>query len=122
MPNLLASRPGRLAAFTGLYFCEGLPQGFATVAVALELKRRGFDAAALGAFSAVILTPWAWKWVAGPLVDNLHLRRFGRRKQWIVLCQALLIAALGLAIVTFPRDGSAAALALFTAAITLANG
>jgi PAT family beta-lactamase induction signal transducer AmpG len=124
LPNLLASRPGRLALFTGLYLCEGLPQGFAAVAVPLELKRMGLDALAIGAFSAAILSPWASKWVAGPLVDNLRLPGFGRRKQWIVACQALLVVALIAALVAFPTrgdDGAIVGLALFTSLVTLTN-
>lgn len=122
--NLLATRPGRLALFTGLYVCEGLPQGFATVVVPLELKRMGLDALALGTFSAMVLSPWAWKWVAGPFVDNLRLPGLGRRKQWIVLCQAVLVLALAGSLLAFPgrgEDGEIVRLGLFTALLTLAN-
>lgn len=124
VPNLLRSRNGRLALFTGLYVCEGLPQGFAAVAVPLELKRLGLDAAALGAFSALVLSPWAWKWVAGPLVDNLRLPGLGPRKQWIVACQVSLVAALILAVLAFPtagQDGDIVGLGLFSALILLSN-
>ncbi len=33
LPNLLATRRGRLAAFFGLYITEGIPLGFAATAV-----------------------------------------------------------------------------------------
>lgn len=122
-PNLLATRAGRLAAFTALYACEGIPQGFATGAVALELKRLGLDAAALGALLAAFLGPWAWKWAFGPIVDNLHLPGFGRRKPWIVGAQIGLIATLLLAITMFPtaQGGAIVGLGTYTTLLVLAN-
>lgn len=100
--NLLKTKTGRLTAFAGLYLSEGLPQGFAAVALALEFKRRGMDAAALGTFAATIMLPWTWKFVMGPLVDNLHIRRFGARKQWIVFAQVGMLLCLALALLRMP--------------------
>ncbi|MFN7343040.1 MAG: MFS transporter, partial [bacterium] len=70
--NLLKTKMGRLAAFGGLYFSEGLPQGFANIALVLEFKRRGMDDAAIGVFAGIVSLPWVWKFLIGPLVDNLH--------------------------------------------------
>ena len=81
--NLLKTKPGRLAAFGGLYLSEGLPQGFSGVALTLEFKRRGMDAAAIGVFAGTILLPWSWKFLMGPLVDNLHFRRFSACRNWV---------------------------------------
>ena len=127
-PDLLSSRLGRLAGFFGLYVSEGLPQGFAATAVALEFKRMGMTGEAIGSFLAIIMLPWTWKWVMGPLVDNLHLRRFGRRKQWIVCSQAGMIITLLVAMGWFPqavRDTGGAAqitgLGLFTALLLVHN-
>ncbi|MES2643513.1 MAG: MFS transporter [Myxococcota bacterium] len=116
--NLLATPNGRLTAFTLLYVGEGLPQGFATVAVMLEFKRMGMSADALSLFAATILAPWAWKWMFGPFVDNLHLPRFGRRSQWIVAMQTGMLVTLALAMAMFPKavgaDGAVVGLGLFT--------
>lgn len=103
-PNLLKSRKGRLATFFLLYVCEGLPQGFTTGAVALEFKRMGMSAMATGTFLAFIMLPWTWKWIAGPVIDNFHLRRFGQRKQWIVLAQCGMLATLCAALLAFPAE------------------
>ena len=121
--NLLKTKTGRLAAFGGLYMSEGLPQGFAGVALALEFKRRGMDAAALGTFAATIMLPWTWKFVMGPFVDNLHIRRFGARKQWIVFAQIGMLACLALALMRMPEFTAAGAvgLGLFTALMVLHN-
>jgi PAT family beta-lactamase induction signal transducer AmpG len=122
--NLLATPHGRLAAFTLLYVGEGLPQGFVATAVALELKRMGMEAEALGVFSASTQAPWAWKWMFGPFVDNLYLRRFGRRTQWIVATQMGMLVMLGAALAAFPTltaEGSLAGLGVFTTLLLLHN-
>ena len=125
--NLLKTRFGRLFGFFILYMAEGLPQGYTGTAVALEFKRMGMTSAAIGTFAATIMLPWTWKWVMGPLVDNLHLKRFGRRKQWIVTTQVGMIFTLVAAILLFPQvstDASGARVftgfALFSA-VLLAN-
>jgi len=108
LPNILKTRIGRLLGFFMLYMGEGLPQGFTGTAVALEFKRMGMNGAAIGTFLATIMLPWTWKWVMGPLVDNLHLKRFGRRKQWIVATQVGMILTLSAAILLFPDSSTAA--------------
>lgn len=121
--NLLKSKTGRLAAFGGLYLSEGLPQGFSGFALALEFKRRGMDTAAISAFSAMTVLPWAWKFLMGPLVDNLHIRRFGARKQWIVICQVGMLIGLCLALMNMPTfvEGGVKGISLFTALMVLHN-
>jgi PAT family beta-lactamase induction signal transducer AmpG len=122
--NLLGTPRGRLGLFGLLYFGEGLPQGFVTTAVALEFKRLGMEAEALGAFLATAMSPWAWKWLFGPIVDNVHVSRFGRRAQWIVLAQLGMIVGLAVALVNFPTagtDGAIVGLGLFTACLVLHN-
>ena len=112
-----------MAAFGGMYLTEGLPQGFAGVALTLEFKRRGMDAAAIGAFSGMILLPWSWKFLVGPLVDNLHIKRFGARKQWIVMAQTGILLMVALALMNMPTftDGGAVGLGLFTTLMVIMN-
>jgi MFS family permease len=97
LPNLLATRRGRLIAFFSLYITEGIPLGFAATAVATQLRRMGVGPAEIGAFVASFYLPWAFKWAAGPLVDVFRSRRFGHRRGWILgtqLVMALTILAL----------------------------
>ncbi|MFN9408335.1 MAG: MFS transporter [Akkermansiaceae bacterium] len=121
--NLLKTKMGRLAAFGGLYFSEGLPQGFANIALVLEFKRRGMDDAAIGVFAGIVSLPWVWKFLIGPLVDNLHIPRFGARKQWIVLTQTGMVISLLASLFNMPYfDGeSMVGLNLFTALIFIHN-
>jgi PAT family beta-lactamase induction signal transducer AmpG len=92
--NMLDTKKGRLTTFGILYVSEGIPLGFAAVAMAAYMRRQGMDVAQVGAFVAAFYLPWAFKWAWAPLVDLIGLQRFGGRKAWILLCQALMIVTL----------------------------
>lgn len=94
IPNLLATRWGRLIAFHLLYVTEGIPLGFTATAIGTQMRRQGVDPAAIGVFVGTLYLPWAWKWLAGPAVDILGSRRFGPRRVWIVAMQIGMIATL----------------------------
>lgn len=97
MPNLLASPRGRLAAFFLLYVTEGIPIGFAATAMATQMRRMGLGPAEIGAFVGALYLPWAFKWIAGPLVDVLKSRRWGPRRAWILAMQVAMIVTLAAA-------------------------
>lgn len=80
-----------------LYVTEGLPQGFAAVAIAYQLRNEGRGPAEVGAFVASLYFPWAWKVVVGPIVDLVYSDRLGKRRGWIVFCQLMMAATLLLA-------------------------
>lgn len=92
--NALDTKAGRLSTFGLLYISEGVPLGFAAVAMAAYMRRQGLDVAQVGAFVASFYLPWAFKWAWAPLVDLIGLERFGGRKAWLVLCQGLMIVTL----------------------------
>jgi PAT family beta-lactamase induction signal transducer AmpG len=93
-PNLLETRWGRLVTFFCLYATEGIPLGFAATAIATQMRRQGLGPAEIGTFVASLYLPWAFKWLAGPIVDTFSSDRFGRRRLWIVLMQIGMIATL----------------------------
>ncbi|MBM4346127.1 MAG: hypothetical protein FJ100_22365 [Deltaproteobacteria bacterium] len=94
MPNLLATKNGRLAALFFLYVTEGIPLGFTATALATDMRRMGLGPKDIGAFVASLYLPWAWKWAIGPVVDVVAPDRFGRRRAWIVGAQALMAGTL----------------------------
>ena len=94
LPNLLATRRGRLAAFFALYITEGIPLGFAATAVATQLRRQGVGPAEVGAFVGSFYLPWAFKWAFGPFIDVFASDRWGRRRGWIIGTQLLLALTL----------------------------
>ncbi len=94
MPNLLATRWGRLTAFFFLYVTEGIPLGFAATAIATQLRRQDVGPAEIGAFVGSFYLPWAFKWAFGPFIDVFVSERFGRRRAWIIGTQLMLIITL----------------------------
>lgn len=117
LPDLLATRKGRLTAFFLLYVTEGIPLGFTATAIAAQMRRGGLGPAAIGAFVGSLYLPWAFKWAVGPFVDTFSSERFGRRRTWIFLMQLGMMATLLVAMgVDFVGQ-----LSLFTAIIFLHN-
>ena len=94
LPNLLATRYGRLAAFFFLYVTEGIPLGFAATAVATQLRRQDVGPAEIGAFVGSFYLPWAFKWAFGPIVDVFGIERLGRRRGWILFTQLMMVLTL----------------------------
>jgi len=117
LPNLLASKWGRLFAFFWLYVTEGIPYGFATIVIVAQLRDEGHAEDEIGYFSGVILLPWAFKWVVGPFVDLIFSDRLGRRRGWIVACQIMMAVTL---LACIPLDRSSGLVAL-TIALTIHN-
>lgn len=116
-PDLLATKPGRMAAFFLLYVTEGIPLGFTATAVATQMRRQGLGPAQIGAFVGSLYAPWGLKWIAGPIVDTLTVPRFGRRRFWILLTQLMMMATLLVAMhVDFAHQ-----LRLFTAVVFVHN-
>ncbi|HID22555.1 MAG TPA: hypothetical protein EYP14_09155, partial [Planctomycetaceae bacterium] len=58
IPNPLASRIGRLAAFFCLYMTEGIPLGFTATAVATYMRRHGVPADQISVFVGTLYLPW----------------------------------------------------------------
>jgi MFS transporter, PAT family, beta-lactamase induction signal transducer AmpG len=117
LPNLLATRRGRLTAFFALYVTEGIPLGFAATAVATQLRRQGVGPAEIGAFVASFYLPWAFKWAFGPFVDVFRSKRFGHRRAWILFTQVMMaLTLLSLMAVPLPQG-----LGIFTAILLVHN-
>jgi len=83
-----ATLRSRLLTFGGLYFAQGVPWGFFTVAIALRLTSLGLSPAGLGDLMFVASLPWAGKPAIGVLVDRLSFGRLGRRRPFILLAEA----------------------------------
>lgn len=117
LPNLLASRQGRLAAFFLLYVTEGIPLGFVGTAVVFQLRKMGVGPAEIGAFVGSFYLPWAFKWAFGPLVDVFRSKTLGHRRAWILGTQLVMAATLAVLVVV-PLPGS---LALFATILFVHN-
>lgn len=93
-----ATTGSRLVLFGGLYFAQGIPWGFVTVALAFRLTGLGLGAKEIGEITAIALSPWVWKATVGPIVDVASFGRWGRRRPLILGAQvAIALTLLALA-------------------------
>jgi len=92
--NLLDTRNGRFLTFGLLYVSEGIPYGFTSVAMVAFMRQHGMSLEAIGAFSAALFLPWAFKWAWAPLIDLIRLDRWGGRRAWILACTSMMLVTL----------------------------
>src|SRR5207244_6090743 len=85
----------RLAAVTLQSFSSGLPLGLVWIALPAFLTYRGVDIKTVGLFS-LAQAPWSFKFLWSPLMDRYGPRfgALGRRRSWILICQAFLMASI----------------------------
>ncbi|QRR00707.1 MFS transporter [Dyadobacter sandarakinus] len=103
MNSLLESQRLRYFSFFYLYIMQGVPGGFALIAVTNYLSARHMDAGTIGTFGALVGLPWAFKFVWGPLVDRFQGSAMGRRRPWILAAQVMaFLASLALLLVGDP--------------------
>ena len=80
-----------------LGFSAGLPLLLVLGTLSFWLREAGVDRTTIGYLSWVGLA-YAFKWLWAPLVDRLPLplltRQFGRRRSWLLLSQAMVMAGL----------------------------
>ncbi len=99
--------PASLRMFA-LGFAAGLPLLLVLGTLSFRLREAGIDRATIGYLSWVGLA-YGFKWVWAPLVDRLPLppltTLLGRRRGWLLLSQALVIAGLVGMALNDPRAG-----------------
>jgi PAT family beta-lactamase induction signal transducer AmpG len=107
----------RLALFAGLYFAQGVPWGFFTVAIMLRLATLGMGPAAIGGVVSTAWLPWALKPLLGPLVDSISFGRLGRRRPFILLAEV----GMALSLLAMATADPTKNLTLFSALLFLHN-
>ncbi|MBI81444.1 MAG: hypothetical protein CMD85_05470 [Gammaproteobacteria bacterium] len=85
--TLSSASPWHLFCLSALYLAQGLPNGFLFFAMNTYFASQGASVVELATFSSILLLPWTIKFLLGPLVDIYSLRRFGRRRFWILFSQ-----------------------------------
>ena len=67
------------------------------------LASQGVSTGAIASYLAVIVLPWAFKLLTGPLMDRFEYRPMGRRRPWVLGAQlGLVLSLLGLVLVKDP--------------------
>jgi PAT family beta-lactamase induction signal transducer AmpG len=83
-----------------MYFAQGIPQGLLSISIPVWLASQGVSAGDIGSYLAVIVLPWAFKLVTGPLMDRYEFLPMGRRRPWVLGAQlGLTLSLLALALV-----------------------
>ena len=92
----------RLLSVALLSFSSGLPLGLVWIAIPAWMARAGVDIRVVGLFS-LAQAPWSFKLLWAPSMDAYPLPLLGRKRGWILVSQAGLVAlGLGLAAVSGP--------------------
>ena len=77
----------RYAAGSSMYFAQGIPYGLMSIALPAWLASHGVGAGQIASFLAVIILPWAFKLLSGPLMDRYQFLAMGRRRPWVLGAQ-----------------------------------
>lgn len=86
----------RIVGTFGLGMAAGFPLTFVVALLGTWLSRMDVDTSDVGLF-ALLTTFYTWKFVWSPAIDRIPLgpisRRFGQRRGWLLLIQALMAIA-----------------------------
>jgi len=103
---ILANSPRvRYASGSVMYFAQGVPYGLLHIALPAWLASQGVGAGQIASFLAVIILPWAFKLLSGPLMDRYQYLPMGRRRPWVLGAQlGLALSFFGLVFVEQPAE------------------
>jgi len=76
------------------YFAQGIPKGLLHIALPAWLAAEGVAPAEIAAFLGVIMLPWAFKLVVGPLMDHYEFLPMGKRRPWVLAMQLGMVVSL----------------------------
>jgi PAT family beta-lactamase induction signal transducer AmpG len=95
----------RYATGSSMYFAQGLPYGLMNISIPAWLAGQGIGAGQIASFLAVIVLPWAFKLLSGPLMDRYEFLPMGRRRPWILGAQlGMTLAFLALVLIEEPAE------------------
>ena len=77
-----------------MYLAQGIPWGFMTIALISYLTDRGMGDAEAGELTAIVLVPWTFKLIWGPVIDTMTVRSMGRRRVWIISAEFMMAVSL----------------------------
>jgi PAT family beta-lactamase induction signal transducer AmpG len=103
--TLADSTRARYATGSIMYFAQGIPQGLLSISIPVWLVSQGVSAGDIGSYLAVIVLPWAFKLLTGPLMDRYEFLSMGRRRPWVIGAQlGLSLSLLALMLVERPAE------------------
>lgn len=85
------------------YFAQGIPAGLLHIALPAWLAVEGVSAPRIAAFLGIIMLPWAFKLLVGPLMDHFEYLPMGKKRPWVLGAQlGMVVSLLALAWVDDP--------------------
>jgi PAT family beta-lactamase induction signal transducer AmpG len=98
------STPGqRTFLFTALYMSEGAPIGYIWWALPTLLRAEGVAVERITSLTSLVVLPWVFKFLLGPIVDTIHTRRWTFRL-WILTMQFMMAVTLIPLFVLDPKE------------------
>ncbi len=95
----------RYASCSAMYFAQGIPYGLMNIAIPAWLASQGVGAGQISSFLAVIILPWAFKLLSGPLMDRYQFLSMGRRRPWVLGAQlGMTLSFFGLVLIDNPAE------------------
>jgi PAT family beta-lactamase induction signal transducer AmpG len=85
--TLSGNRTRRTRLLCLLYFCQGFPWGFATIALLATLSEAGHGKGETATVVALAILPWTFKFIWGPIIDSFRMPSLGIRRPWIAIAQ-----------------------------------
>lgn len=86
----------RIFTLCVLYVAQGIPWGFmSTTLVGYLIDVKKLDFSIVTTTLSFTTLPYAFKWTMGPIIDRFTIRRFGRRRPWIIFAQAMMALTIG---------------------------
>lgn len=110
----------RMLACLVLGFSSGMPLYVLLSLISAWLRSEGVDLRLIGVLS-LIMIPYTWKFLWAPLLDRYSIPGFGRRKTWIVLTQAVLIASIAFFGFFNPPAASMSSISLLALLVSFAS-
>ena len=88
-----------------LYAAQGIPWGFMATTLPAYLTDRGMDFGIVTATLSFTTLPYTFKWIWGPIIDSVSIRRLGRRRSWILIAQSMMAVTVAVMLAVDPaRD------------------
>ena len=91
---LSSSAKTRYATGALAYFAQGIPMGLLHIALPAWLAVEGVPASEIAAFLGIIMLPWAFKLLVGPLMDHFEYLPMGKKRPWVIGAQLGMVVSL----------------------------
>ena len=94
LANLNENKTARVSTLCALYFAQGFPWGFMTIALVAYLAKYGLTVGETGHLISMAILPWTFKIFWAPIIDSINFPQMGKRRPWIIFAQIMMALTL----------------------------